>query len=134
MILFDVDDFKRINGSYGHLFGDKVLVRIVQTVQEEIRNSDVLARYGGDEFIILVPNSSLESVHHLIERIRQKIERLVFRERQAEIKITISAGVASMQSHINTPTKLVQEADNALYNAKQAGKNRAAYAPRVDLK
>lgn len=134
VILFDVDDFKRINDSYGHLFGDKVLVRIVQTVQEEIRNSDVLARYGGDEFIILVPNSSLESVHHLIERIRQKIERLVFRERQAEIKITISAGVASMQSHINTPTKLVQEADNALYNAKQAGKNRAAYAPRVDLK
>ncbi|MCC7118889.1 MAG: diguanylate cyclase [Anaerolineales bacterium] len=126
-ILMDIDGFKQINDTFGHLTGDDILIRVAELMRGEMRASDVLARYGGDEFIVLVPNTSLVDIRNLIERIRRKIERFTFQVRGARIKITISAGVASLRPGVDTPTKLVHEADRALYLAKENGRNRVSY-------
>ena len=128
VILFDVDNFKNINDTYGHLSGDEILIAVAKNVNEELRDSDVLARYGGDEFIILTPNNNAESIRSLVERIRGKLETSTINAYGQQIKVTISAGVADMQPDIDTPTKLVHRADQALYVAKQNGRNRVAYA------
>lgn len=129
VVLLDVDNFKQINDTYGHLAGDEVLVFVAKTVQSELRDSDVLARYGGDEFIILVPNNGSEDVRNLIERIREKLESSIVNTYGNQLKVTISAGIADLQPNIDTATKLVYRADQALYIAKQSGRNRIAYSP-----
>jgi diguanylate cyclase (GGDEF)-like protein/PAS domain S-box-containing protein len=128
VILFDVDNFKLINDTFGHLAGDEVLISVAKNVKEELRESDILARFGGDEFIILVANNSASAVRSLVERIRAKLEALRIDVFGHHIKITISAGIADIQPDIENPTKLVNRADQALYIAKQGGRNRVEYS------
>ncbi|ACN17003.1 GGDEF domain family protein [Desulforapulum autotrophicum HRM2] len=119
LILFDIDHFKQVNDSYGHLSGDTVLKHLARLVASNLREIDIFARWGGEEFVIQAPETSLESAIKLAEKLRSKIENYVF---PAPKKITVSFGVATFRSSDNDIT-LVNRADEALYRAKEGGRN-----------
>jgi diguanylate cyclase (GGDEF)-like protein/PAS domain S-box-containing protein len=130
MILFDIDHFKQINDTYGHLAGDQVLTCVAQTISRELRSMDVIGRYGGDEFIILLPQtSSLEAIP-LTERIHASVSKIQIEFNSRPISVTISIGVTQVQHNIGDDTqvdtieKMILRADKALYVAKQAERNR----------
>ncbi len=121
IILFDIDNFKKINDTYGHLTGDKVLKGIVKTVKKSIRKSDIFARWGGEEFIILLPDDS--SVVKVAEKIRKSIENERF---EGLPKITASFGTTTYKNG-DSINSIIKRADKALYLAKEKGKNRVEY-------
>jgi len=124
LIYFDLDFFKRVNDTYGHPAGDKVLVKISDLVRNEIRESDIFARTGGEEFAVLLPNSPLDSSIANAERIRIAIENLVIKLKDDTIvKVTISAGVANWDGKEST-SDFYKRADQNLYKAKETGRNR----------
>ncbi len=123
MILFDIDHFKRINDTYGHNVGDLTLKSIAALVSSSIRESDTFVRWGGEEFIILAPNTSLQNACILAEKIRASIESYDF---EAVGKVTCSFGVAEAGSRLKFDG-LVEHADKALYAAKKGGRNRVEY-------
>jgi len=117
--LIDVDNFKRINDTYGHLFGDYVLRRVGETIAEGLRQTDIVGRYGGEEFLLVLPNTSLEQGYAVVERIRRKVLDLKW---ENDLKVTISGGVAELNDA--QVTELLKRADRLLYKAKDRGKNR----------
>ena len=123
LIIFDIDHFKRFNDSFGHLVGDKVLRRVAEELEAEISDIDITARYGGEEFIVLCPNKSIETAIELAESIRNAVSKLRLRYRDHSLpRITISGGVSI--SHPNeTLEDVIERADNALYRAKNSGRN-----------
>jgi len=129
VLLLDIDHFKRINDTYGHLVGDAVLNHLGKLLSQTIRSTDIVARYGGEEFLILAPNTSPSSAAVLAERLRQHIEahELVVAgelNKRQEIRITVSLGVAGLSREVADSRSLVRNADQALYRAKQEGRNR----------
>jgi len=128
LIVFDIDHFKRINDTYGHAAGDRVLRAIAQTLDENKRTSDFLARYGGEEFVMLLPETSAQDAERLAERTREKIEQSRFQLQQKSVKVTVSAGVGELRIGQETAEELFQRADKALYFAKQDGRNRVYLA------
>ena len=125
VVLFDVDHFKRINDAFGHHAGDGVLRVVAAAVHRVLRPEDVLARYGGDEFAVLLRDTPIRQAEILGERIRRTIERLPFRPRGRELRVTVSVGVASWQPGPDDDGRsLVGLADEAMYGAKTAGRNR----------
>ncbi len=120
MIIFDVDHFKRINDTFGHQAGDEVLKMLVGTVREKLRVLDVLARWGGEEFIVLTTSTDLEGAIILAERVRAVVEEQCF---SFAVHITISLGVAEYKQD-DTADSFIQRADSALYRAKRNGRNR----------
>jgi diguanylate cyclase (GGDEF)-like protein/PAS domain S-box-containing protein len=124
LVMFDVDFLKKINDTYGHQAGDEVLRKAAQVVREELRDSDVLARYGGDEFVILLPSSDEREAFKVLERIHGNIQTARVTAGDKKLGITISAGIASFQPSMEKPDQLVTQADQALYSAKNAGRNR----------
>jgi two-component system, cell cycle response regulator len=126
IIIFDADHFKQINDTLGHLAGDKLLVTMAQTVGAQMRNVDVLARYGGDEFIILLPTTGVQQAFHIAERLRSSIMSTLVEMDNKMFAITLSIGVTEMYFDPvdNGVEEIVQRADKALYAAKQAGRNR----------
>lgn len=123
-VLFDVDFFKRLNDTYGHLAGDAVLVKLASLGHESVRVEDVFARYGGEEFAVLcaVP---LASAGQFAERLRMLIESTVFEWENNKFQVTISCGVAAYpEVGAQAPEQLIMAADAALYEAKRAGRNR----------
>ncbi len=124
-ILFDIDDFKLVNDRYGHLIGDFVLKSCVEHVIENIRESDVFGRYGGEEFLIILPNTSMESARIAAEKIRTNLEKAVFKNNGISVKITISLGISDIiNDKPETNDKAISNADLAMYEAKKNGKNR----------
>jgi diguanylate cyclase (GGDEF)-like protein len=123
VLMFDVDDFKKINDTYGHAVGDEVLCAIVRFCQQNIRETDLLGRYGGDEFVILLPGCDLENASQKGDRLRESIAQLRFSAGGASFCITISMGATFCGPDIMDLEKLLQKADQALYISKQAGKN-----------
>jgi diguanylate cyclase (GGDEF)-like protein len=121
VVLFDIDDFKRINDGHGHLEGDRVLVKAASVITENLREIDVAARYGGEEFAVVLPETSRAGAFVVAQRIRQGIERALRVGREA---ITLSGGVAAYPADGTTPQHLLQKADQGLYRAKAEGKNR----------
>jgi diguanylate cyclase len=117
--LMDIDHFKRINDSYGHLVGDKVLVEVAATIKQEIRTIDYAGRYGGEEFLVVFPNTAVEDAQVAVERIRERISQLTFGN---ELKITLSGGLKAYQGE--TVEEFVNLADRRLYQAKASGRNR----------
>ena len=127
VIMADIDLFKRINDTYGHTIGDKVLKQVARTFTEQCRKLDLPTRYGGEEFAIIVPNEPRHKAAILAERFRSKIENLSMRIEENTIQITVSFGVAD-SSTSTSEENLIHTADEALYRAKQEGRNRVAIA------
>lgn len=123
IISIDIDFFKQINDSYGHKVGDGVLVAIAQTLAEESRLTDLVARVGGEEFVIVLPGLSLDATRLVAERIRQKIASKPIELAECAIQVTISLGIASSIGRIDIET-LLKQADEMLYQAKNDGRNR----------
>ena len=120
LIMFDIDHFKSINDSYGHLVGDAVLKEITSLVKDNIRNVDIFARWGGEEFVILSPNSTLRAVSQVAEKLRQLIEASSF---SSPCRVTVSFGLAQFQED-EVANNFIKRADSALYRAKSFGRNR----------
>lgn len=128
VLLLDLDYFKQINDSYGHNVGDQILVGLVALCQGHLRETDTLARLGGEEFVILLPNTDPAEARHIAERLRLKVENTSIQTDSGPLYVTISIGVMSqpVSDPILTVQKLVQGADEAMYLAKRAGRNRVA--------
>lgn len=120
-IMLDVDRFKQINDRYGHPFGDEVLRRIASILTSTCRQYDICCRYGGEEFIILCPDSSLEGTTQLAERLRINIESEVFAYRSTTVAVSCSFGVAAVNERV--PPSVLELVDAALYRAKGSGRN-----------
>ena len=127
IILFDVDDFKAINDTYGHLHGDEVLREITRQCKKNIRPNDVFARYGGEEFILLLPGANEQTARNTAERLCSTVANSVI-ESNPDTPITISVGVASYKKEDKNLDDLLRKADIALYKAKDEGKNRVQIA------
>jgi diguanylate cyclase (GGDEF)-like protein len=123
LVLFDVDDFKRLNDSYGHQAGDEVLHSIASTMKQMARKTDVLARYGGEEFIAVLPNTAREKAFSLASRIKEAVEGKVFLGEKA-VAVTLSGGVATFPEDAEDSKTLLYAADMAMYAAKAAGKGK----------
>lgn len=121
ILLLDIDFFKKINDTYGHLIGDKVLYKVSAICKENIRREDIAVRYGGEEFIILLENAT-DSISQLVaERIRKKIEQIKQID-NLTLSFTVSIGIATYKKN-QSPIELIQQADSALYKAKFSGRN-----------
>lgn len=123
LILIDLDDFKKVNDTYGHIVGDEVLIKSAYWVQSVIRETDTFGRWGGEEFVLVCPNTNLQEAVHIAEKIRIGISELKFSN---DIKQTISVGVARYHQYEDAE-QWISCADVALYNAKKQGKNRIVY-------
>lgn len=124
LISLDIDFFKNINDSWGHPMGDEVLCRISRLIQERTRKSDIVARTGGEEFIVLMPNADLSSARHLAEDLRGAVEKEVFvSDDGTPFNTTVSAGVVSWSRTLSSVEGLLSECDRSLYAAKHAGRN-----------
>jgi diguanylate cyclase (GGDEF)-like protein len=129
VIMLDVDDFKRFNDTYGHAAGDAILRELGNLLLKHVREEDVLARYGGDEFIIILPDVSQAVTRERAELICEDIKQFRFQfEGQNLETVTLSLGIAIFPEHGLTSTGILKAADEALYRAKQEGRNRAVMA------
>lgn len=126
IIIFDVDHFKQVNDALGHLAGDKLLVILAQTLAAQMRAADIPARYGGDEFVILLPETGAQQAFHIAERIRVNVAAALREVNQGKFENTLSMGVAELCADPvdKNIEQVVQRADHALYQAKQTGRNR----------
>ena len=122
LAMFDLDDFKKVNDTHGHLEGDRILMKSAAVITESLREIDTAARYGGEEFAVLLPETSRAGAHVVADRIRRRIEE---RFRRGEVAHeTISGGVATYPEDATSPEDLLRRADEGLYRAKADGKNR----------
>jgi diguanylate cyclase (GGDEF)-like protein/PAS domain S-box-containing protein len=132
LVLLDADHFKQINDRYGHLAGDEVLARIAAVCRSMARHEDVVARFGGEEFILLLPDTSLKDAVRFAERLREGIANLEIMSSAGRIAVTISCGVSCYKETMKGLSDLINSADLALYTAKESGRNRTAPAEPID--
>src|SRR6185369_15445540 len=125
LLIMDIDHFKKVNDTYGHLQGDAVLQRVALNLQKELRSYDIAARYGGEEFIAVLPDATLKESIFVAERIRMSIHDIKFDGELSPLSITASLGVASFSAqNCNNVDGFIKLADDALYLAKSKGRNR----------
>jgi len=123
LAVIDLDLFKAINDHYGHAAGDKVLATVAAKLKEVIRESDVLCRYGGEEFVLLLPETAVADARTMLEKLRLHIAECPFRHKDTPVRVTMSCGVAQFQA-ADTMDSVFERADRAMYAAKQGGRNR----------
>jgi diguanylate cyclase len=123
LAMLDLDHFKRINDNYGHLAGDKVLKIIASVLRKRLRGTDFIARFGGEEFVMLMPGTSLATGAKLLETLRAAIESCPFHFKGERVTITLSVGFTACKTAEHSDQAL-KRADQALYRAKNAGRNR----------
>ena len=127
VLMIDIDHFKRINDAHGHPAGDAVLREMAQLLREGLRAVDSLGRYGGEEFVAVLPHTAAEEARQTAERIRHQVQDRVLHASEHEVRLTVSVGIATCPAPgIDSPDAIVREADKALYRAKEAGRNRVA--------
>jgi diguanylate cyclase (GGDEF)-like protein len=124
LVMLDIDHFKEVNDSYGHLAGDHILKSVASSIKTRIRREDVLARYGGEEFSILLPEVDLKGALTLAEKTRKLIEKTKFEFDAQQIDVSISAGVAALGEQLMEAPDLIRAADQKLYEAKESGRNK----------
>ena len=125
--MIDIDFFKSINDRFGHQSGDEVLIKIAKILKKSLRSSDMIYRYGGEEFLVLFPDTDLEKVVHIAEKLRQNIENTPFSMLEKGEKLTVSIGVAAANEEIETVAQLIKKADERLYAAKHQGRNKVVW-------
>ena len=123
-LMFDIDHFKEVNDNYGHSFGDKVLVSIANLCMQLFRSIDIVGRYGGEEFAVLLPETPVNTANEVAERLRRSVASMIISHENTNISITISIGIASLQNGCVSVNELISQADEALYSAKNAGRNK----------
>jgi diguanylate cyclase (GGDEF)-like protein len=128
IIIIDIDTFKQINDIYGHLSGDEYLKSIADLFSQSLREQDIAGRIGGDEFLIILPETTIDGALQLAVRIRKNVEEFVLNYLNFKIKTTISAGVCQYENSIKDVNELLDIADQALYEAKRSGKNNVMQA------
>ncbi|WP_425547918.1 GGDEF domain-containing protein [Actimicrobium antarcticum] len=125
--MLDLDDFKRLNDTHGHVAGDEALVYLVRVIKDTLRTMDVLARFGGEEFLILLPDTTIEEATQTVTRLQRELTKRIFMHNDERVLITFSAGVA-LRAGTEDQGSMIKRADAALYKAKRAGKNRVVSA------
>ena len=123
ILVIDIDYFKKINDAHGHDFGNKVLVRLGTLIRQGLRSSDLAFRYGGEEFVILLPGANTEFAVQVAERLRSTVEQQRFSDKGEAVPLTISIGVSFNRGGRNE-REIFEQADSALYKAKREGRNR----------
>lgn len=132
-LMLDLDDFKKVNDTHGHLFGDQVLKEVTETISMNIREDDVLGRYGGEEFMVVMPGASSKIAQRVAERVRKAVARTGIVDaaeegRPTPVKVTLSIGAATYEAeHTGSSHSLIRAADIQLYKAKRAGKNQVSF-------
>ena len=129
-LMVDIDLFKGINDNYGHLAGDQVIREVAKLLKENIREGDIVARFGGEEFIVFLDSKNMDSGFKIAERMRKAIADKTFEFNDTELKVTVSIG-GSLKDTLCDLEKSIQEADDALYEAKRSGRNRTVFADKV---
>ncbi|WP_173095753.1 sensor domain-containing diguanylate cyclase [Actinomadura verrucosospora] len=136
LLLIDIDHFKRVNDTHGHLIGDQVLVGVASTLCHQLRDYDVVGRFGGEEFVVLLPGADTVEACRVAERLRGRVRRLAVPAEEGTVNVTVSVGVALFRTHGEDLIELLAAADLALYRAKESGRDRvclpAVDAPRPD--
>ena len=133
LIIFDIDHFKKVNDTYGHLTGDEVIRQTADIVRSATRKVDISGRYGGEEYVILLPHTPLDSSKILAERIRKKIEARLIEYGGNQLNYTVSLGVASVSAGFKSAKDWLEAADQCLYYAKEHGRNQVCcYPPPKD--
>lgn len=122
ILISDVDKFKRVNDQYGHNAGDAVLVELAKLFNEHVREQDCVARWGGEEFLFILPQTSAKNAAIIAEKIRSKVEKHVINYREDSIQITVSVGIAQFEAGSNIDD-VINQADKYLYQAKESGRN-----------
>lgn len=137
LALFDIDFFKKINDTYGHNAGDAILKELGSLIANRTRTSDIACRYGGEEFALILPETSQVEAYELLDRLRQIVEEEIFNKSAKPIRATISVGVAQLDLSDKAPVDFCERADKALYKAKEGGRNRVERAslglPKIEL-
>jgi diguanylate cyclase (GGDEF)-like protein len=123
VLMLDIDHFKQVNDSFGHIAGDAILRQVAGRLSKSMRPTDVLARYGGEEFIILLPRTAIREAEQIAQRIWQAVSEMPFSFENTLIRVTVSIGVAGLSKDIQDLDTITRCADEALYQAKQAGRN-----------
>jgi diguanylate cyclase (GGDEF)-like protein len=122
--MLDIDFFKRVNDTYGHDFGDKVLIAVAKACKKQLRKTDLLARFGGEEFCFLFPETDINAAALIAERIRSVISKLKFDSEKNRFSVTVSVGVSKLLDSNDNMEKLLKRSDDSLYKAKENGRNR----------
>jgi two-component system cell cycle response regulator len=123
LVILDLDNFKKINDTYGHPTGDKVLSCIGRILKQLVRRSDLACRYGGEEFAVVLPNVNKEGIYTAYERFRETVSKQLFEHESKQFHVTVSIGIA-FSNDAESSDDLLAHADQALYRAKESGKNR----------
>jgi diguanylate cyclase (GGDEF)-like protein len=124
VVMLDLDYFKQVNDTYGHPAGDKVIKAIAHLLRQRLRKTDAVGRYGGEEFVAVLPRCSSEEAQLLMEDVRQRFRDITFSADQHSFNVTLSVGIAAYREGVERADQLLQEADAALYRAKSTGRNR----------
>ncbi|HNW35214.1 MAG TPA: GGDEF domain-containing protein, partial [Candidatus Ozemobacteraceae bacterium] len=131
LILLDIDHFKKFNDTWGHQVGDLVLQETAQRIIESIRAVDTPGRYGGEEMVVILPQTGPKDALMVSERIRTSIANAVYKSGGQELKVTVSIGVTSLSGRTVTLEGFIEECDKALYKAKDAGRNRVVQSEQA---
>jgi diguanylate cyclase (GGDEF)-like protein len=124
VVMIDSDNLKQVNDAHGHEAGNRLLQHLVRCIREQLRGSDIMARYGGDEFILMLPETNNKGAQEMSERIRKSVELSRFSVREGDTNVTASLGVASYPEDGGNLDVILEKADKAMYRAKQKGRNR----------
>ena len=130
LVMLDIDHFKKINDGCGHMVGDEVIRHLAALIRQQVRETDISGRYGGEEFAILLSDTTLENAHIFAERLRAKVEKTPVKYNTIELQYTISIGIAQVTPGVSTYEAWIECADSALYQSKEGGRNRITLFPK----
>jgi diguanylate cyclase (GGDEF)-like protein len=128
IIMIDIDDFKQINDRFGHLSGDEYLKQLAELIRRSLRDQDIAGRIGGEEFLVILPETAIDGAFRLAVRIRKNVEEFVLPYQNSEIRTTISSGVCQYEKGIKDVKEFLDLADQAMYEAKRSEKNKVMQA------